>query len=77
MIRHPFSFYLKDSKYNITCLKENLKEAFDYSPIFDLVEERASGIKFTVTAITISDAILYLILNYNGQGIYSKELSRW
>ena len=75
MIRRSFSFYLEDGKYDATRLESNLKEALGHDPIFDTVESRASGMKYAVTATTISDATLCLISNYNGEGDHSKELS--
>lgn len=75
MIRRTFSFYLEDGKYDATRLEENLREALGQSPIFDSVGPRPSGMKFAVTATTISDATLCLISNYNGHGDQSKELS--
>lgn len=58
-----------------TRLEGSLKEALDHGPIFDSVELRASGMKYVVTVTNISDAMLCLISNYNGEGDYSKELS--
>ena len=75
MIRRTFSFYLEDGKYDATRLEGSLKEALGYRPMFDSVESRASGMKYAVTATTISDATLCLISNYNGEGDHSKELS--
>ena len=77
MLRRIFAYYLEDGKYDASLLDETLKEALGLGPIFDSVEGRPSGVKFAVTATTISDATLCLISNYNGQGSHSKELSEW
>jgi hypothetical protein len=52
-----------------------MKEAIGLDPIFTPLKSRSSGIKFAVTATTISDATLCLMSNYNGEGSHSKELS--
>jgi hypothetical protein len=52
-----------------------MKEALGLDPIFTPVTSRASGMKFAVTATTISDATLCLMSNYNGEGNHGKELS--
>ena len=75
MMRRTFLFYLEDGKYDAARLEENLRVALGPGAIFDPVEARTSGMKFAVTATTISDATLCLISNYNGQGDHSKELS--
>ena len=75
MLRRLFAYYLEDGKYDASLLEQTLREALGQSPIFDSVEGRTSGMKFAVTATTISDATLCLISNYNGQGSHSKELS--
>lgn len=56
-------------------LEDIIKKALSLSPIFSIVKLRPSRVKFTITTIIISNATLYLILNYNGKGSYSKELS--
>lgn len=75
MIRRLFSFYFEDGKYDATLLEGVMKEALGLDPIFTPPKSRSSGIKFAVTATTISDATLCLISNYNGEGGHSKELS--
>jgi hypothetical protein len=77
MLRRISAYYLEDGKYNASLLDGTLKEALRQSPIFDSVEGRPLGVKLAVTATTISDATLCLILNYNGQSSHSKELSEW
>jgi len=52
-----------------------MKEALGLDPIFTPVTSRASGMKFAVTATTISDATLCLMSNYNGEVNHGKELS--
>lgn len=71
-----FAYYLGDGRYDASLLDDTLKEALGQSPIFDSVEGRPSGMKFAVTATTISDATLCLISNYNGKGSHSKERSK-
>jgi hypothetical protein len=75
VVRRAFSFYLEDGKYDATHLEANLRDALGQGATFDAVESRTSGMKFAVTATTISDATLCLISNYNGSGEHSKELS--
>jgi hypothetical protein len=77
MLRRISAYYLEDGKYDASLLDETLKDALGEGPIFDSGEGRPSGVKFAVTATTISDATLCLISNYNGQGSHSKELSEW
>ena len=52
-----------------------MKEALGLDLIFTPLRSRSSGIKFVVTATTISDTTLCLMSNYNGEGSHSKELS--
>ena len=75
VIRRIFAFYLEDGKYDATLLEETLKEALGLGPIFNSVKSRPSGMKFAVTATTISDATLCLITNYNGEGNACNDLS--
>jgi hypothetical protein len=75
MIKRIFSFYFEDGKYDATLLEDTMKKALGLSPIFDSVDGRPSGMRFAVTATTISDATLCLISNYNGEGQRDKELS--
>jgi hypothetical protein len=75
MLRRVFAYYLEDGKYDASLLDNTLKEALGEGPIFDSVEGRPSGMKFAVTATTISDATLCLISNYNGQGSHNQEPS--
>lgn len=74
-IRRIFAFYLEDGKYDATALEENLKEALGQGSIFGSAKSRLSGMKFAVTATTISDATLCLISNYNGEGSVGKDPS--
>jgi len=57
-------------------LEEALKEALGLGPILTPVTSRPSGMKFGVTATTISDATLCLITNYNGDGSIPKSSSK-
>lgn len=52
-----------------------MKEALGLDPIFTPVMSRPSGMKFAVTATTISDATLCLMSNYNGEVSHGKDLS--
>lgn len=74
-IKRLFAFYFEDGKYDATLLEDVMKEALGLDPIFSPLKSRSSGIKFAVTATTISDATLCLMSNYNGEGSHSKELS--
>ncbi|CZS99482.1 uncharacterized protein RAG0_07837 [Rhynchosporium agropyri] len=53
------------SLYISQIAEKALKEVFGLGRVFDAVKLRLSGMKYAVTATIISDAILYLILNYN------------
>lgn len=75
VIRRIFAFYLEDGKYDATVLEETLKEALGPGSIFASVKSRPSGMKFAVTATTISDATLCLITNYNGESNARNDLS--
>jgi hypothetical protein len=77
MLRRIFAYYLQDGRYDAGLLDKTLREALGQSPIFDSVQGRPSGMKFAVTATTISDATVCLISNYNGRGSHSKALSEW
>jgi hypothetical protein len=77
MIRRIFSFYLGDGKYNAAVLEDALKEALGLGPIFGPVRLRPSGMRFAVTATTISDATLCLMSNYNGEGRHGKNSSKF
>lgn len=77
MIRRIFAFYLEDGKYNAAVLEEALKEALGLGPIFSPARLGPSGMRFAVTATTISDATLCLISNYNGEGQQGKDSSRF
>ena len=46
------------------------------SPMFDSIESRPSGMKYAVTATTISDATLCLISNYRVDGKQNDGSSR-
>jgi hypothetical protein len=74
IIRRILAFYLEDGKYDATVLEGALKEALGLDPIFGPMRSRPSGMRFAVTATTISDATLCLISNYNGEG---KGSGRW
>ncbi|CZT53455.1 uncharacterized protein RSE6_15035 [Rhynchosporium secalis] len=65
ILRRIFASYLADSGYDAVVLEKALKEVFGLGRVFNSVNSRLSGMKFAVTAITISDAILCLISNYN------------
>jgi hypothetical protein len=74
-IKRFFTFYLEDGRYDAGYLEDVLKEALGLGPIFTPLKSRTSGVKFAVTATTISDATLCLMSNYNGEDGHSKELS--
>ena len=74
ILRRIFAFFLRDGKYNAAVLEDALKEALGLGPIFGPVRLGPSGMKFAVTATTISDATLCLISNYNGEGENSSRL---
>ena len=74
MIKRLFAYYLEDGKYDATLLEDTLKEALGSDSMFGSVSLRPSGLKFAVTATTISNATLCLITNYNGEGDVSKGL---
>ncbi|KAG0645016.1 Intracellular membrane-associated calcium-independent phospholipase A2 gamma [Hyphodiscus hymeniophilus] len=74
IIKRVFAFYLEDGKYDATVLEDALKEALGPGSIFSSVGLRPSGVKFAVTATTISDATLCLITNYNGESDVNKDL---
>jgi hypothetical protein len=76
IIRRIFAFYLEDGKYNATVLEDALKEALGLDPMFGPTRFGPSGMRFAVTATTISDATLCLISNYNGEGQYGKDSSK-
>jgi hypothetical protein len=75
MMRRLFSFYHEDGKYDAAVLEETLKEALGLGSILTPVTSRPLGMKFGVTATTISDATLCLITNYNGDGHIPKSSS--
>lgn len=68
--------YLEDGKYNADVLEDALKEALGLGSILNSSRLGPSGMRFAVTATTISDATLCLISNYNGEGQHSKDSSR-
>ncbi|KAH9204666.1 acyl transferase/acyl hydrolase/lysophospholipase [Leptodontidium sp. 2 PMI_412] len=72
-IRRLFAFYLEDGKYKAAVLEDALKEALGLDPVFGPTSLGSSGMKYAVTATTISDATLCLISNYNGEGHYGKD----
>jgi hypothetical protein len=57
MLRRISAYYLEDGKYDASLLDGTLKEALGQSPIFDSVEGRPSGVKFAVTATTITGRV--------------------
>ena len=77
MIRRIFALYLEDGKYKAGVLEDALKEALGLGPIFGPMRSGASGMRFAVTATTISDATLCLISNYNGEGQHDKGSSQF
>ncbi|KAH7378945.1 acyl transferase/acyl hydrolase/lysophospholipase [Cadophora sp. MPI-SDFR-AT-0126] len=68
ILRRIFAFYLADGRYDAVVLEKALKETLGLGRVFDSAKSRPSGMKFAVTATTISDATLCLISNYNGNG---------
>ncbi|CZT53522.1 uncharacterized protein RSE6_15143 [Rhynchosporium secalis] len=66
ILRRIFASYIADGGYDAVVLEKALKEAFGLGRVFDSANSRPSGMKFAVTATTISDATLCLISNYNG-----------
>ena len=75
IIRRIFAFCFEDGKYNATVLEDTLKEALGLGSILGPVRSGPSGMRFAVTATTISDATLCLISNYNGEGQHEKDSS--
>lgn len=67
MIRRIFAFYLQDGKYDAAILEAALKESLGLGLMFSSISSRPVGMRFAVTATTISDATLCLISNYNGE----------
>ena len=63
-ITRVFAYFFADERYEAAILEKFLKEALGTSPMFDSIESRPSGMKYAVTATTISDATLCLISNY-------------
>jgi hypothetical protein len=76
MIRRIFAFYREDGKYNAAVLEDALKDALGSGPLFGPVTLGSSGVRYAVTATTISDATLCLISNYNGEDQDNKNSSR-
>ena len=76
MLRRIFAFYLADGGYDTAVLEAALKEALGLGRVFDSVKSGPSGIKFAVTATTISDATLCLISNYNGNNPPGRDSSK-
>jgi len=76
VFRRIFAFYLADGKYDVDILEKALKEAIGLGRVFDSAESGPSGIKFAVTATTISDATLCLISNYNGRSTPDRDSGR-
>ncbi|KAH6704168.1 acyl transferase/acyl hydrolase/lysophospholipase [Leptodontidium sp. MPI-SDFR-AT-0119] len=68
ILRRIFASYLANGGYDAVVLEKALKETFGLGRVFDSAKSRPSGMKFVVTATTISDATLCLISNYNGNG---------
>jgi len=68
-----FAFYFADGRYDSDILEKKLQEALGLGGLFHSIESRPSGIKFAVTATTISDATLCLISNYNGESAPDRE----
>lgn len=58
-------------------MEDALKEALGLDPVFGPTSLGSSGMKYAVTATTISDATLCLISNYNGEGHYGKDSSEF
>ncbi|CZT07006.1 uncharacterized protein RAG0_12591 [Rhynchosporium agropyri] len=73
ILRRIFAFYLADGGYDAAILEEALKEALGSDRMFDSAKSRPSGMKYAVTATTISDATLCLISNYNGSSPPGKD----
>ncbi|KAH6675990.1 acyl transferase/acyl hydrolase/lysophospholipase [Halenospora varia] len=73
IVRRIFAFYLEDGKYNASVLEDALKEALGLGPLFGPARLGPSGMRYAVTATTISDATLCLISNYNGEGQNCKD----
>jgi hypothetical protein len=60
-------FWLTESRFKVAKLEFCLKNAFRINnQLFDMVKFGTSGIKVAVIATTISEGILYILLNYNG-----------
>ncbi|CZS99515.1 uncharacterized protein RAG0_07882 [Rhynchosporium agropyri] len=64
---------LLNSGYDVAILEEALKEVLGSDRMFNSVKSRLSGIKYAVTAMTISDATLCLISNYNSSSPPGKD----
>ncbi|KAH6699888.1 acyl transferase/acyl hydrolase/lysophospholipase, partial [Leptodontidium sp. MPI-SDFR-AT-0119] len=74
ILRRIFASYLADGGYDAVVLEKALKETFGLGRVFDSAKSRPSGMKFAVTATTISDATLCLISNYNSNGPPGRDL---
>ncbi|PVH67631.1 FabD/lysophospholipase-like protein [Cadophora sp. DSE1049] len=75
ILRRIFAFYLADGRYDAVVLEKALKETLGLGRVSESAKSRPSGMKFAVTATTISDAILCLISNYHGNSPPSSNLS--
>jgi len=75
-MKRVFAFYVADGGYDAVVLENALKEALASGRVYDTARTRPSGMKFAVTATTISDATLCLISNYNGNSPPSRDSSK-
>ncbi|OBT38902.1 hypothetical protein VE00_10784 [Pseudogymnoascus sp. WSF 3629] len=59
---------ISGGRYDADILEKCLEEGYGTTPMFHTVRSRPSGMKYVVTATTISDATLCLISNYHTEG---------
>jgi hypothetical protein len=80
-LKRVFEFYFANGKFNAIILKKILKDTFGTrlpavsGPAGDSFN--LPGMKYAVTATTISDAALCLISNYHGEDKQGENSSRW
>ena len=66
---------ISGGRYDADILEKFLQEAYGTTPMFHTA--RPSGMKYAVTATTLSDATLCLISNYNTEGKPTSNLGKF
>ena len=73
-LRDYFRCWLSDECYDVVVLKELLKNVFEADQrMFDINKEDFFECKIAVTATTLSDAFVYLFINYNDDEIKERN----